>query len=161
MRSRIESLGVSMPGGLFKLGSVDHAVAAGKRCLETSRYRPAEIQTLINAGVVKGRRLTSFASIREDLKSAGAKWEDAEVVVDDGLVTSRPPGDRCGSTAAAKLRLPRRLMSTTKSKSSPDFAHAMPATSPAAITSRYGTPASFLKPSSRFLASQSLSNSTK
>lgn len=54
MRSRIESIGVSMPGGrLFTLGSVDHAVAAGKRCLDESRYGSAEIQTLINAGVFR------------------------------------------------------------------------------------------------------------
>ena len=54
MRSRIESIGVSMPGGrLFGMGSVDHAVTAGKRCLEESRYGSAEIQTLINAGVFR------------------------------------------------------------------------------------------------------------
>jgi protease I len=49
--------------------------------------------TLINAGVVKGRKLTSYKSIQEDLKNAGAKWVDEEVVVDNGLVTSRQPDD--------------------------------------------------------------------
>ena len=49
--------------------------------------------TLIDAGGVKGRRLTSWPSLRKDLENAGANWEDAEVVVDDGLVTSRKPGD--------------------------------------------------------------------
>jgi protease I len=49
--------------------------------------------TLINAGVVLGRRMTSFESIAEDLKNAGAEWVDEPVVVDHGLVTSRKPDD--------------------------------------------------------------------
>jgi protease I len=50
-------------------------------------------QTLIEAGVVGGRRLTSYPSIRRDLINAGAHWVDEEVVVDQGLVTSRQPAD--------------------------------------------------------------------
>jgi protease I len=49
--------------------------------------------TLIDAGVVEGRRVTSYPSIRKDLENAGAEWTDQEVVVDDGLVTSRKPED--------------------------------------------------------------------
>jgi protease I len=49
--------------------------------------------TLINAGVVRGRELTSYPSIQADLKNAGATWVDREVVVDNGLVTSRKPDD--------------------------------------------------------------------
>jgi protease I len=49
--------------------------------------------TLIDAGVVRGRTLTSYESIQTDLKNAGANWVDEEVVVDDGLVTSRKPDD--------------------------------------------------------------------
>ena len=49
--------------------------------------------TLINAGVVKGRRLTSYPSIQADLENAGADWVDERVVVDNGLVTSRKPAD--------------------------------------------------------------------
>ncbi|HVX34526.1 MAG TPA: type 1 glutamine amidotransferase domain-containing protein [Solirubrobacterales bacterium] len=49
--------------------------------------------TLIEADVVKGRRLTSWPSLRTDLRNAGAEWVDEEVVVDDGLVTSRKPDD--------------------------------------------------------------------
>ena len=49
--------------------------------------------TLINAEVVKGRKLTSYGSIRKDLENAGAHWSDEEVVVDMGLVTSRSPED--------------------------------------------------------------------
>lgn len=48
---------------------------------------------LIDAGVVKGRTLTSYPSMKADLANAGAKWMDGEVVVDSGLVTSRRPGD--------------------------------------------------------------------
>lgn len=50
-------------------------------------------QTLINAGVVEGRELTSYPSIKQDLINAGAKWVDKEVVVDQGFVTSRTPDD--------------------------------------------------------------------
>jgi protease I len=49
--------------------------------------------TLIDAGVAKGRRMTSYPSIELDLKNAGVKWTDEEVVVDQGLVTSRSPDD--------------------------------------------------------------------
>jgi deglycase len=49
--------------------------------------------TLIEAGAVNGRRVTSWPSIRTDLKNAGANWVDEEVVVDNGLVTSRKPAD--------------------------------------------------------------------
>jgi len=50
-------------------------------------------QILINAEAVQGRKLTSVNSISKDLKNAGAVWEDSEVVVDNGLVTSRTPED--------------------------------------------------------------------
>ena len=49
--------------------------------------------TLVEAGVVKGRTLTSWPSVKTDLVNAGANWVDREVVVDDGLVTSRKPDD--------------------------------------------------------------------
>ena len=48
---------------------------------------------LIDAGVLKGRRVTSYPSLRADLTNAGALWVDQEVVVDHGLVTSRTPDD--------------------------------------------------------------------
>lgn len=49
--------------------------------------------TLIDAGVVAGRRMTSYHTIQTDLKNAGAEWVDEQVVVDNGLVTSRKPAD--------------------------------------------------------------------
>lgn len=48
---------------------------------------------LIEAGVMDGRTLTSYPSLRTDLKNAGAHWVDEEVVVDQGLVSSRTPDD--------------------------------------------------------------------
>ncbi|MBK9420148.1 MAG: type 1 glutamine amidotransferase [Flavobacteriales bacterium] len=48
---------------------------------------------LAEAGVLEGRKVTSYKSIRTDLKNAGAHWVDEEVVVDNGLVTSRSPND--------------------------------------------------------------------
>lgn len=48
---------------------------------------------LIEAGIVKGRKMTSYHSMATDLKNAGANWVDREVVVDQGLITSRNPGD--------------------------------------------------------------------
>jgi protease I len=50
-------------------------------------------QLLIEAGVVEGRNLTSYPSIKTDLINAGAHWEDSEVVTDNGLITSRNPDD--------------------------------------------------------------------
>jgi protease I len=49
--------------------------------------------TLIDAGVVEDRTMTSYPSIQTDLKNAGVNWVDQEVVVDNGLVTSRSPDD--------------------------------------------------------------------
>lgn len=48
---------------------------------------------LASAGLTEGRRLTSYFTIQDDLRNAGAKWIDEEVVVDDNLITSRQPGD--------------------------------------------------------------------
>jgi protease I len=48
---------------------------------------------LIEAGIAKGRKMTSYNSMATDVKNAGANWIDKEVVVDQGLITSRNPGD--------------------------------------------------------------------
>ena len=50
-------------------------------------------QLLIETGLLDGRKMTSYPSIQTDLKNAGANWVDQEVVVDNGLVTSRSPKD--------------------------------------------------------------------
>ncbi len=48
---------------------------------------------LVSAGLAKGRHLTSYYTIQDDMRNAGAKWEDREVIVDGNLVTSRQPSD--------------------------------------------------------------------
>lgn len=48
---------------------------------------------LIETGIIKGRKATSYQSIKTDVINAGGKWEDAQVVVDHELITSRNPGD--------------------------------------------------------------------
>jgi protease I len=48
---------------------------------------------LIETGIIKGRKATSYKSIKTDMINAGAKWEDSQVVTDQGIVTSRNPGD--------------------------------------------------------------------
>ncbi|MHC2334575.1 type 1 glutamine amidotransferase domain-containing protein [Bradyrhizobium sp. USDA 4454] len=48
---------------------------------------------LIETGIARGRKMTSYNSIKTDVINAGAAWQDAEVVVDQGVVTSRNPGD--------------------------------------------------------------------
>ena len=50
-------------------------------------------QLLIETGLLKGRKMTSYPAIKTDLKNAGAEWRDKEVVVDNNLITSRSPKD--------------------------------------------------------------------
>ena len=50
-------------------------------------------QLLIETGLISGRNMTSYHSIRTDLENAGVLWEDKEVIVDNGMVTSRSPKD--------------------------------------------------------------------
>jgi protease I len=91
--------GLVVPGGTVgadKLRADDDAVAFIRAFFQQSKPVGAICHgpwTLIEAGVVDGRRLTSYPSLRTDLVNAGAEWVDEEVVVDSGLVTSRNPGD--------------------------------------------------------------------
>ena len=48
---------------------------------------------LVEAGIVRGRQLTSWPSLKTDIENAGGKWTDQEVVTDNGLITSRNPND--------------------------------------------------------------------
>lgn len=68
---------------------VRHFVAAGKPVAAIC-HAP---WTLIDAEAVEGRRMTSWPSLRRDLENAGAQWVDEPVVVDQGIITSRNPGD--------------------------------------------------------------------
>ncbi|MEZ4372896.1 MAG: type 1 glutamine amidotransferase domain-containing protein [Polyangiaceae bacterium] len=62
-------------------------------------------QLLIEADVVRGKRLTSWPSVRQDLENAGASWEDREVVEDGNLITSRNPDDLPAFSEALVARL--------------------------------------------------------
>ncbi|MBO0860533.1 MAG: type 1 glutamine amidotransferase [Chloracidobacterium sp.] len=88
-----------LPGGVMnpdKLRGNEHALRFVRAFFDMDKPVAAICHgpwTLIDAGVVKGRNLTSYESIQTDLKNAGAKWVNEEVVVDTGLVTSRKPDD--------------------------------------------------------------------
>ncbi len=88
-----------LPGGVMNPDSLrqnNKAVALVKEFFNAGKVVAAIChgpQILIEANVVRGRKLTSFASIKTDLINAGAEWSDQEVVTDKGLVTSRTPDD--------------------------------------------------------------------
>lgn len=63
-------------------------------------------QLLIETGLIEGRRLTSWPSVRTDLINAGAEWVDQEVVSDGNLITSRKPADLPAFCAALLARVP-------------------------------------------------------
>lgn len=88
-----------IPGGLFNPDALrvdEQALAFTRAFFEAGKPVAAICHgpwVLANAGVLEGRTVTSVPNIRRDLENAGAKWEDEEVVVDQGLVTSRTPKD--------------------------------------------------------------------
>jgi protease I len=88
-----------LPGGVAnpdKLRTDEAAVAFVRSFSEANKPIAAICHgpwTLINAGAIDGRRMTSWPSLEADLRNAGADWVDAEVVVDRGLITSRKPDD--------------------------------------------------------------------
>lgn len=91
--------GLMLPGGVInpdRLRRNDKAVDFVRDFFK--KHKPVAAichgpQMLIEADVVDNRKMTSFPSIKTDLKNAGANWVDQEVVVDEGLVTSRSPKD--------------------------------------------------------------------
>jgi protease I len=91
--------GLVLPGGVANPDALrldDDAVAFVKAFVESDRPVAAICHapwTLVEADVVRGRRMTSWPSLQTDLRNAGAEWVDEEVVVDGNLVTSRKPDD--------------------------------------------------------------------
>jgi protease I len=91
--------GLVLPGGVINpdiLRTDQDAVAFVRTFFEQGKPVGAichGIWTLVEAGVVKGRTLTSWPSLKTDVENAGGTWKDAELVVDRGLVTSRRPDD--------------------------------------------------------------------
>ena len=90
---------ILLPGGVInpdKLRALPEAVAFAKAFFDAGKPVASICHgpwTIIEAGGARGRRLTSWPSLKTDLKNAGAEWVDQEVVVDHGLVTSRKPDD--------------------------------------------------------------------
>jgi protease I len=88
-----------IPGGLYNpdtLRSTPAAVEFARKFAEAGKPIAAICHgpwVLIEAGIVEGRRLTSWPAIQTDVCNAGGEWVDEEVVVDNGLVTSRKPDD--------------------------------------------------------------------
>lgn len=88
-----------LPGGVInpdKLRVNDKAVSFVKGFFEAGKPIASICHgpwTLIETGALKGRKMTSYKSIKTDLINAGVNWVDEEVVVDQGLVTSRDPDD--------------------------------------------------------------------
>jgi protease I len=91
--------GLVLPGGVANPDSLrmdEDAVRFVKSFFETGK--PVGVichgpWTLVEAGVVKGRKITSWPSLQTDIRNAGGNWLDEEVVVDAGLVSSRKPDD--------------------------------------------------------------------
>ncbi len=91
--------GLMLPGGVVNgdhLRLNDAAVAFTRAFFE--QHKPVGVichggWILTDADVVRGRRMTSYPSLKTDLRNAGATWLDEEVVVDQGLVSSRTPDD--------------------------------------------------------------------
>ena len=88
-----------LPGGVAnpdQLRMMPEAIAFVKAFVDAGKPVAAICHgpwTLIEAGAVQGRRITSWPSLQTDLRNAGAEWVDEEVVTDNGLVTSRKPDD--------------------------------------------------------------------
>ena len=91
--------GLMLPGGVAnpdELRTNEKAVSFVRHFVQEHKPIAAICHgpwTLIEAEGVRGHRMTSWPSLRTDLKNAGANWEDRSVVVDNGLVTSRKPDD--------------------------------------------------------------------
>lgn len=91
--------GLVLPGGVINpdaLRLVPAAIDFVRHFVEGNKPIAAICHgpwTLIDAGGVKGKRMTSWPSLKTDLSNAGAKWVDEEVATDQGLVTSRKPDD--------------------------------------------------------------------
>lgn len=88
-----------LPGGVANpdaLRTDEGAVALIKAFVDSGKPVAAICHapwTLIEAGVVRGKQLTSYPSLQTDIRNAGGEWVDEKVVVDGNLITSRNPGD--------------------------------------------------------------------
>jgi protease I len=103
--ARLESVSPSqydallLPGGVAnpdRLRTIPEAVDFAKAFAEAGKPIGAICHgpwLLVEADLVRGRKMTSWPSLRTDIRNAGGRWEDSEVVTDRGLITSRKPAD--------------------------------------------------------------------
>ena len=91
--------GLILPGGVLnpdKLRENENAIQLIRDFMDANKPIAAIChgpQTLIEADVIKGKKLTSYKSIKKDLENAGARWIDQSVVIEGNLITSRTPAD--------------------------------------------------------------------
>ena len=91
--------GLMIPGGVInpdQMRNQKEYVQFAKSFMESGKPVAAIChgpQLLIETGLLKGKKMTSYPSIKTDIKNAGAEWVDEEVVVDRGFITSRSPED--------------------------------------------------------------------
>jgi protease I len=91
--------GLLLPGGVMspdKLRADEKVVSFVSKFMESGKPVAAICHgpwTLIETGKLQGKKVTSYHTLKTDLKNAGAEWVDQEVVVDNGLITSRKPDD--------------------------------------------------------------------
>ncbi|HEY9361644.1 MAG TPA: type 1 glutamine amidotransferase domain-containing protein [Chitinophagaceae bacterium] len=88
-----------IPGGVMN----PDKMRMNKKCVEFAQHfletgKPVAVichgpQLLIETGMINGREMTSYPSLKTDMENAGVNWQDKEVVVDNGLVSSRSPKD--------------------------------------------------------------------
>ena len=99
-RTRIEDYhALVLPGGVVNSDTIRMDEMAQELVRDAARAeKPIAVichggWLLISAGLVKGKRITSWPSLTDDMKNAGAQWVDQEVVVDGNLISSRKPDD--------------------------------------------------------------------
>ena len=88
---------VVLPGGAMNADAL-RSVPEVQRFIQAFKDKPMAVichapWILVSAGLAKGRKLTSYHTIRDDITNAGGQWSNAEVIVDRNLVTSRQPSD--------------------------------------------------------------------
>jgi protease I len=98
--ARVEDFdALQLPGGVLnpdKLRIIPEAVAFVKAFFDAGKPVAAICHgpwTILEAGAARGRQMTSWPSLKTDLRNAGAEWRDEQVVIDSNLVTSRKPDD--------------------------------------------------------------------
>lgn len=111
---------VLLPGGAVNSNRIRNDAAAQLIVRQIDRQgKPIAVichgsWLLVSAGLVKGRKLTSWPTLKEDIETAGGHWVDAEVVVDGNWVSSRKPDDIPAFVAAFKGVLGKRTRDSVK-----------------------------------------------